>query len=111
MQYLQGDDCKLYMDIVKTLITASGIGVAVIASGFRNGQSSWELRAAVFSLLACIALSVLLLLALVRVLAWAVQTDGHMNLWVFSTLQLLVFGSVLSFLLGVSFLACFVNQS
>ncbi len=59
----------MYVDVAKTLITASGIGVALVASASARTLDSiakFSMRVGVASLIICISASLLTILALTR---------------------------------------------
>jgi len=60
---------EMYVDVVKTLITASGIGVALVASASGRALDSiakFSARVGVVSLIVCISASLVTMLALTR---------------------------------------------
>jgi cellobiose-specific phosphotransferase system component IIC len=61
---------NMYVDAIKTMITASGIAVALIASSGHNQNAnnavSFSTRAAIVCLIACICVSLFAIVALMR---------------------------------------------
>jgi predicted permease len=65
------DSRNMYVDATKTLITSSGIAVALLASSVSSGRTAnnvvaFSAKVAVVCLIACVGLSLVAILALVR---------------------------------------------
>jgi hypothetical protein len=67
--YITDSSRTMYVDVVKTLITASGIAVALVASASAHALDSlarFSTRVGVISLIICISASFVTMLALIR---------------------------------------------
>jgi len=80
------DSRDMYVDGVKTIITASGIAVALLASSFSSGRTSnpivtFSAKVAAVALISCVCWSLVAILALLRghEQAKARNIDAHRN--------------------------------
>jgi hypothetical protein len=82
----------MYVDVGKTLITASGIAVAIIVSGLAGKISlpAWMLRRSVVALIICIVFSILTILALTRSYERARSRSGEHSEGTLTDFELLI---------------------
>jgi hypothetical protein len=97
-----------YFEAVKTLVTAAGVAIAILAAGLRQSSSSPTgiLRYAALSLVFCVVLSACTMLEMSRVYERASGASLKLEqLW-----SVLVLGylALVTFLLGFLFLARFI---
>jgi hypothetical protein len=96
-----------YFETVKTLVTAAGIAIAVIAAGFQQKFSApvWILQRATISLSLCVMLSVTTMLEMSRSYEEA-RKDPKQPVSLRKLLSVLVLGylALVTFLLGFAYL-------
>lgn len=97
-----------YFDAVKTMVTAAGVAIAIVAAGFQQKFTApvWILRWAAVSLSLCVMLSVTTMLEMSRSYEQARQRRDQ-PVRVSSIISVLVLGylSLVTFLLGFAYLA------
>jgi hypothetical protein len=116
---------NMYVDGAKTLVTASGIAVALLASSSvasakaANGVIAFSAKAAAVSLISCVCFSILLIVALLRCYerAWSRRGDelraagqrmsekeGKLNTSELLLILVLSYAALTNFLIGFAFL-------
>ena len=97
-----------YFEAVKTLVTAAGVAIAIVAAGLRQTSSAPTgiLRFAALSLAFCVVFSACTMLEMSRVYAGA--PTAPLNLKKLSSVLVLGYLALVTFLLGFVFLARFI---
>ena len=97
-----------YFDAVKTMVTAAGVAIAIVAAGFQQKFSApvWILRWATVCLSLCVMFSVTTMLEMSRSYEQARrQRDQPVRVRNFISVLVLGYLSLVSFLLGFAYLA------
>jgi hypothetical protein len=97
-----------YFDAVKTMVTAAGVAIAIVAAGFQQKFSApvWILRWATVCLSLCVMLSVTTMLEMSRSYEQARQLkDQPVRLRSLISVLVLGYLSLVTFLLGFAYLA------
>src|SRR6266478_3453532 len=97
-----------YFDVVKSMVTAAGVAIAIIAAGFQQKFPApvWILRRATASLSLCVMFSVTTMLEMSRSYEQARHEKTEpVRLRSIIILLMLAYSSLVTFLLGFAYLA------